>query len=288
MVTSSAPRRLLCTAMSMAVLPPPITTIRRPIGSVRFVRGLAQPRDIGDGVLDARPCPRLRPPAHSRRPARCRGTRHRSRCAAAESVTSRPSALPVLAPRCRRATGRSSTSRWAKSSRHLVGGDAVFVQPAELLLRLEDRDLMAEHGQAMGAGEPGRPAADHRHALARRRRRAKGCDARCEQMIGGIALQRADIHRLVLAGLRTQALLAQHLGRADPRAGAAEDVLLEDGDRRALHVAGRDLADEAGDVDAGRAGLDAGRVVAEVAAAGIDQRLACGRAAPRRRRNWRR
>src|SRR3546814_20191370 len=40
----------------------------------------------------------------------------------------------------------------------------------------------------------------------------------------------------------------------------------------AADVVGRDLADEARDIDAGRAGLDAGRVVAEVAAAGLDQR----------------
>ena len=104
--------------------------------------------------------------------------------------------------------------------------------------------------------------------------RWKGCDALVEEMIGGIALQRADIDRLVLAGHAHAGALAQDLGRADPRAGAAEDVLLEDGDRRALHIAGGDLADEAGNVDAGGAGLDAGRVVAEVAAARIDQRLA--------------
>jgi hypothetical protein len=37
----------------------------------------------------------------------------------------------------------------------------------------------------------------------------------------------------------------------------------EDRDRRALAFPRRDLADEAGDVDAGRARLNAGRVVAE-------------------------
>ena len=39
-------------------------------------------------------------------------------------------------------------------------------------------------------------------------------------------------------------LLAQHLGRADPGAGAAHDVLFQDFDCRAAHVVGRDLADE--------------------------------------------
>ena len=110
--------------------------------------------------------------------------------------------------------------------RHLIGGDAVFVEAAQLVPRLEDRDVMAQHGQAMGAGEPRRPAADHGDALAGRRgARWKGCDARGEQMIGRIALQRADIDRLVLRQHCARRPLAQDLGRADPGAGAAEDVL---------------------------------------------------------------
>ena len=39
--------------MSIAVLPPPITTILRPTGSVDLSARLAQPRDVGDGILDA-------------------------------------------------------------------------------------------------------------------------------------------------------------------------------------------------------------------------------------------
>ena len=48
---------------------------------------------------------------------------------------------------------------------------------------------------------------------------------------------------------------------------------LEDGVGRALEVAAADLLDEAGNVDAGRAGGRAGGGVAEVAAVGVDDRL---------------
>ena len=136
--------------------------------------------------------------------------------------------------------------------------------------------------QARPAGPPPTTAT----RLPRRRRaRWNGCIAALEQLIGGIALQRADLDRLVLRAVAHAGLLAQRLGRADPRAHAAQDVLLEDGHRRALEVAGGDLADEARDVDAGRAGLDAGRVVAEVAAARFDQRALARRAADGRRRS---
>ncbi len=155
----------------------------------------------------------------------------------------------------------------------LIGRDAVFVEPAQLLPRLEDGGLMAQQGQAMGAGETRRPAADDSHAPARGGGTLEGLDAQFEEMIRGIALQRPDIDRLALAGHAHAGALAEDLGRADPGAGAAEDVLLEDGDRRPLHIAGGDLADESGNVDAGGTGLDAGGVVAEVAAARIHQRL---------------
>ena len=112
-----------------------------------------------------------------------------------------------------------------------------------------------------------------------------------EQRIGGVALQAADLDRLALGDLADADLLAQGLGRADPGAHAAHDVGIEDGLGGAERVAGGDLADEQRDVDRGRAGLDAGRVVAEQAALGGDARLAraqarveVGEVALRRRR----
>ena len=47
-----------------------------------------------------------------------------------------------------------------KVVRQLIGGNAVFVEPAQLVPRLEKNRLMAEERQAMGAGQAGRPAAD--------------------------------------------------------------------------------------------------------------------------------
>ncbi len=116
--------------------------------------------------------------------------------------------------------------------------------------------------------QPGRAAAHHRHAPRRARRAAEGLDAALEQEVRRVALQEADRDRLVLGDVAHAGALAQDLGRADARAGPAEDVLLQDGGRRALEIAGLDLADEVRDVDARRAGLDAARAGAAVVDAG--------------------
>ena len=86
------------------------------------------------------------------------------------------------------------------------------------------------------------------------------------QRIGGIALQAADFDRFAFGGFAHAGLFAQILGRADAGAHAAEDVLIKDCFRRSIWCAGADLADEQRDVDAGRAGRHAGRVIAEIAA----------------------
>jgi hypothetical protein len=53
MVTSSAPRSLAWMAASIAVMPPPITTTRRPMGSRDRSFGLAQHGDEIDRIVDA-------------------------------------------------------------------------------------------------------------------------------------------------------------------------------------------------------------------------------------------
>ena len=127
--------------------------------------------------------------------------------------------------------------------------------------------------QGVGAGQAGRPGTDDGHPLAGGGCPGERLDAALEEPVGGVALEHADLDRLALLRRAHAGPLAQDLGRADPGAGAAHDVGLEDGERRTLDVVGLDAADEARDVDAGRAGLEAGRVVAEIAAAGLDQRL---------------
>jgi hypothetical protein len=94
-----------------------------------------------------------------------------------------------------------------------------------------------------------------------------------EQAVGGEALQEADLDRLALGRLAHAGLFAQGLGRADPGAHAAHDVGVQDGPRRPERIAGGDLAHEEGDVDRGRTGGDAGRLVAEQAALGRHPRL---------------
>jgi hypothetical protein len=91
--------------------------------------------------------------------------------------------------------------------------------------------------------------------------------------VGGEALQAADLDRLAFGRFAHAGFLAQRLGRADPGAHAAEDVLVEDRPGGGQCRAGGDLADELGDVDGRRAGDGAGRVMAEIAAVGGDPGL---------------
>ena len=136
---------------------------------------------------------------------------------------------------------------------------------------------MPAHGQAMRTGQARRPCAHHGHALA-----GGGCalEQRCtglgKEGVGGIALQRADLHGLVFVGIAHAGLLAQHLGGAHAGAHAAQRVGLQDGAGGAPVVVLRNAVDERGDVDARGAGRGAGGVVAVVAALGLDQRLRPG------------
>ena len=166
-----------------------------------------------------------------------------------------------------------STSGWAKPCGDLVGRDAVLVEAAGLGPLLEDRHGVAEAGEGVGAGEARGPGAHDGDALAGRGGAREGLLAAVQQPVGGVALRAGRCWTgLPSCAVAHAGTLAQDLGRADAGAAAAQDVGLEDGERRTLDVVGLDAADEARDVDAGRAGLDAGRVVAEVAAAGVDQR----------------
>ncbi|MPL84611.1 hypothetical protein SDC9_30576 [bioreactor metagenome] len=147
----------------------------------------------------------------------------------------------------------------------LVGGDAVFIEPAELRLRLVEHHLVALEREPVRTGKPRGPAAHHRDRAPGGRAGSEGMALLLKQRIGGKALQQADLDRLAL-GLHPHAgALAQVLGRADAGAHAAEDVLREDRLRRRLGRAGRDLPDEEWNVDRRRAGRGAGRVMAEIA-----------------------
>lgn len=85
-------------------------------------------------------------------------------------------------------------------------------------------------------------------------------------VIRRVTLESSDLYRVIVAVEHDAGAFAEDLGRADARATRAENVGAENGARGAGHVRGHDLLDESGDVDAGRAGANAGGVEAKKAA----------------------
>ena len=132
---------------------------------------------------------------------------------------------------------------------------------------------MAVARQPMRRRKACRPCPDDRNLFAGRLGALIELLSLLHRHIGGVALQTADLHRLAFRRLAHAGLLAQRLGWADTGAHTAEDVLVEDGLGRAKRIAGSDLADEQRNVDRRRACVHARRVVAEIAAVGLDQRL---------------
>ena len=88
-----------------------------------------------------------------------------------------------------------------------------------------------------------------------------------------MALQRANLDRLVFLRGANAGSLTQFFGGTNASATAAKNVRFQNGLRGSEEIAGGDLANERRHVDAGRAGLNAWRIVAEVTAAGLDHRL---------------
>ena len=95
---------------------------------------------------------------------------------------------------------------------------------------------------------------------------------RSVDVIHRVALQPADHDGLVFRAQHAGAF-AQFLHRTDARAGRAQQIRFENRPRRADQIVRSDLLDEARNVDVRRAGVRAGRVVAEQAAVGLDQRF---------------
>ena len=142
---------------------------------------------------------------------------------------------------------------------------------------LENHRLVAELRQLRRATHPGRSAADDGDTFARFfRGRFQDRDAVFVNMIGRVTLEPADFDRVAVAIEHDAGAFAEHLGRANPRAARAKDVGGENGAGRAGHIPGHDLFDEGRDIDAGRAGGDAGRVEAEKAAGRFHDRLLLG------------
>ena len=152
----------------------------------------------------------------------------------------------------------------------LVGGDAVFVQPARLVPRIIDHDVMALHRQPVRAGEARGAGADDADGFAGGSGAVERVPVMAHHPVGGEALQAPDLNRFPFRRLAHAGLFAERFGRADAGAHAPEDVLLQDRFARAIGVPRGDLADEEGDIDRRRTGRHAGRVVAEIAPVGGD------------------
>src|SRR2546426_1116434 len=112
-------------------------------------------------------------------------------------------------------------------------------------------------GKRGRAAEAGGSRADQGHAPPVGLSRLQDADAPVQHVVRGHALQGADHDRPLVLLVEDAGALAEGLHGADPGAGMAEDVGLEDGPGRAPEVAGDDLLDEGRNVDLGGAGLDA-------------------------------
>ena len=148
----------------------------------------------------------------------------------------------------------------------LVGCDAVFVQATRLGPRIKHHHIMPVQRQPVRTRQPRRPRPHHRHLFSccscpRKRMHAFG-----HQRIRCKPLQPPDFHRLALCRLAHAGLFAQRFGWADPRAHAPHDVLRQNRLGRRIRRARRDLPYEQRDIDIRRAGRDARRIMAEIAA----------------------
>ena len=136
-----------------------------------------------------------------------------------------------------------------------------------------DHDGVAQHGQPVRAGKTRGPTTNNGNLLAARFAAFEQLRARLEDRVGRIALQQADLDGLVFVCVTYAGFLAKYLGRTNPGTHAAHDVLLQDGMRRTANIVAANFLDECGNIDAGRTRCRAGRVIAEVAAIRLDQRL---------------
>ncbi len=274
---SSAPRRSAVRAASMAALPPPMTTTFLPTLAVPREVVLAQEVD-GRRSRPRRPrrgCPASRPSGRRRR-----GTRPRSPVSRSSlRVKSLPSRLLGLDLHAHALDHADLAGQHL--ARQPVGGDGLHQHAAGPRLGLEDRRLVAQPGQEVGAGQARRARRRRWRSSAWRWPRSRRTSGSWNVilLVGHEALQAADGQRLV-----------QRRAAALVLAGVEADARADGGERVALAVQPQGLGvalladqrDEAGHVHAGRAGVLAGRAHQRRADAGRGS--ACRGCAPRTRR----
>ena len=143
---------------------------------------------------------------------------------------------------------------------------------------------MALHRQPMGAGQSGGPSTDHGNGLASIGGTFEILVAVPHCMIGGMTLQQPDLDGLALGLLADAGLLAKRFRGADTGAHSTKDVLFENGPRRTVQIACRDLPNELRNINRRRTGRHAGRVVTEIAPVGshhgfmaVERRIGVGK-----------
>jgi hypothetical protein len=87
-----------------------------------------------------------------------------------------------------------------------------------------------------------------------------------------MSLQQCDLDRLLVAIIQYAGAFAEHFHGTGARAGMAERIGVENDPGRAAQIPAGDFLDERGHVDVRGASDGAGRIVAEQALVGLEQR----------------
>lgn len=162
----------------------------------------------------------------------------------------------------------------ADLGRHFVVGDAVGVESAAGGFLVEDSDFVAELREFGGTTESGGSGPeDGNFPAVALCGGVEDVDLVLVNVVGGVALEAADLHRIALEVEDDAGAFAEDFRGADAGAACAEDVRGEDRAGGAGEVAVGDFFYERGDVDARGAGHDAGGVEAEEAAVRLNERL---------------
>ncbi len=90
--------------------------------------------------------------------------------------------------------------------------------------------------------------------------------------IHGVALEARNLNRVVIEAMQDASTFAKHLNRAGTRTASAENIGVENAQRRTAQVAGGNALDEAGNIDVRRACSRAGCIEAVEAAIGFNRR----------------
>ena len=86
------------------------------------------------------------------------------------------------------------------------------------------------------------------------------------EIIHGVALQAADFYRLLVVAMQNAGAFAQNVYRTHAGTACAQNVRVQNSERRAAQVSSGDFFDETRNIDVGGAGSGTGRVEAIEAA----------------------